>query len=128
MRSVSTLCIDLDERICTAAALLLAAYVVLAAALPPGGFFSSDQGVKYTQVEAIARAGTLRVGRVDEPASTFAPSSPPFLPASGADYQAKFSVAFAIMTPSAFLLFGTWGLVLPGAAQRACAFASGWIG
>jgi hypothetical protein len=97
--------------------------------LPPGGYFSGDQGVKYPQIDALARSHTLSVGTTSEALSVFRPAFSGFYRQVGSNYQAIFSPAYAMVVLPSYLLKGIRGLVIPailGTLQAA--YTSGLLG
>lgn len=112
-----------------ATTVLFIIYILLAFLLPPGGYFSGDQGVKYVQINAIARSHTLSVGTVNEELSIFRPAFDSFYHQVGNNYQAIFSPAYAVVVLPFYLLMGMRGLVIPAIfGALLAAYASGLLG
>ncbi len=108
---------------------LLGTYVALIAWLPPGSFIGSDQGIKFLQIDALARTGRLAVGPGTDPLSVFRPA---FLGSSfhliGGQYEVKFSPAYAALVVPFYVLLGMRGLSLVSALGAVLAgFASGQL-
>ena len=109
---------------------LLGAYLALIAWLPPGGFVGSDQGVKFLQIDALARTGRLAVGPGSDPLSVFRPEFVgPFFHLIRGQYEVKFSPAYAALVVPFYVLLGMRGLSVASAVGAALAgFASGQLG
>ncbi|MCE7985817.1 MAG: hypothetical protein DYG89_31960 [Caldilinea sp. CFX5] len=109
--------------------ILVVIYIFIATTLPPGGYFSGDQGVKYSQIDALACTHTLSVGTSAELLSVFRPAFDSFYLSVGKSYQAIFSPAYARIVLPFYLLFGMRGLVIPSIlGTLLAAYGSGLLG
>ncbi len=108
---------------------LFCSYFLPGFLLPQGGYYSGDQGVKYAQIDALARSHTLSVGSTSEELSVFRPAFDAFYRQVGSTYQAIFSPAYALVVLPFYLLIGMRGLVIPAIfGTLLSAYGSGLIG
>src|SRR6185437_12050764 len=105
-------------------------YLALIAWLPPGGFIGSDQGIKFLQIDALARTGRLAVGPGGDALSVFRPEFVgPFFHVIRGQYEVKYSTAYAALVVPFYVLLGMRGLSVASALGAVLAgFASGQLG
>jgi hypothetical protein len=107
-------------------ALFVAAAGAMLAALPPDGFFSSDEGVKFIQLRALAENG-FRSARIPWPGDALGLDRryavvERFFELRGGELYSPQPLLFALASAPAWLLFGFRGLyILPALAGAATA-------